>query len=194
MNSWTVFQGASSRTTRTTGSAETRAIGANWFSSYGGLFPCRRSASAITEMDESAISRVYPPRLALATQALPVAPAAPGLFSMMMGCCRTPMNVLSIDPSCDFCAVAGRRGAALVSRHEPAGRRQAERILDMVGEVLAEARLEIAEIEGIAYGAGPGSFTGLRIAAGVTQGLPLPRAIRVRGGGTLLPPGELTGR
>src|SRR5258706_334309 len=56
MNSWTLFQGASSRTTRTTGSAETSAIGANWFSSYGGLFPCRRSASGITEMDESASS------------------------------------------------------------------------------------------------------------------------------------------
>src|SRR6266849_4159416 len=99
---------------------------------------------------------------------------------------QTPMNLLAIDTSTDFCSVAASRGAALVSRHEPAGRRQAERILDMVGEVLAEARLEIAEIEGIAYGAGPGSFTGLRIAAGVTQGLALARGLRVVGVGTLL--------
>ncbi len=99
---------------------------------------------------------------------------------------QTPMNLLAIDTSTDFCSVAASRGAALVSRHEPAGRRQAERILDMVGEVLAEARLEIAEIEGIAYGAGPGSFTGLRIAAGVTQGLALARGIGVVGVGTLL--------
>ncbi|HYQ93362.1 MAG TPA: tRNA (adenosine(37)-N6)-threonylcarbamoyltransferase complex dimerization subunit type 1 TsaB, partial [Burkholderiales bacterium] len=76
------------------------------------------------------------------------------------------MNLLAIDTSTDFCSVAASSGEALVSRHEPAGRRQAERILDMVGEVLAEARLEIARIHGIAYGAGPGSFTGLRIAAG----------------------------
>src|SRR6266849_1622576 len=96
------------------------------------------------------------------------------------------MNLLAIDTSTDFCSVAASRGAALVSRHEPAGRRQAERILDMVGAVLAEARLEIAEIEGIAYGAGPGSFTGLRIAAGVTQGLALARGIGVVGVGTLL--------
>src|SRR5258706_13092864 len=96
------------------------------------------------------------------------------------------MNLLAIDPSTDFCSVAASRGAELVSRHEPAGRRQAERILDMVGEVLAEARLEIAAIHGIAYGAGPGSFTGLRIAAGVTQGLALARGIGVVGVGTLL--------
>jgi tRNA threonylcarbamoyladenosine biosynthesis protein TsaB len=99
---------------------------------------------------------------------------------------ETPMNLLAIDTSTDFCSVAASSGAALVSRHEPAGRRQAERILDMVGEVLAEARLEIAQIHGIAYGAGPGSFTGLRIAAGVTQGLALARGIGVVGVGTLL--------
>src|SRR5260221_8145808 len=63
----------------------------------------------------------------------------------------------------------------------------------MVGEVLAEARLEIAQIHGIAYGAGPGSFTGLRIAAGVTQGLALARGIGVVGGGTLLALAEEAG-
>src|SRR5260370_1070925 len=55
-----------------------------------------------------------------------------------------------------------------------------------VDAVLAEAGLEIAQIEGIAYGAGPGSFTGLRIAAGVTQGLALARRVGVVGVGTLL--------
>jgi tRNA threonylcarbamoyladenosine biosynthesis protein TsaB len=52
--------------------------------------------------------------------------------------------------------------------------------------VLIEARLEFEQIHGIAYGAGPGSFTGLRIAAGVTQGLALARGIGVVGIGTLL--------
>jgi tRNA threonylcarbamoyladenosine biosynthesis protein TsaB len=96
------------------------------------------------------------------------------------------MNLLAIDTSTDFCSVAASRGAAAFSRHELAGRRQAERILDMIDEVLAEARLEIAQIQGIAYGAGPGSFTGLRIAAGVTQGLALARGLGVVGIGTLL--------
>src|SRR5256712_13341824 len=96
------------------------------------------------------------------------------------------MNLLAIDTSTDFCSIAASRGESLFSRHEPAGRRQAEMILGMVDAVLAEAGLEIAQIEGIAYGAGPGSFTGLRVAAGVTQGLALARRVGVVGVGTLL--------
>ena len=96
------------------------------------------------------------------------------------------MNLLAIDTSTDFCSVAACRGETLFSRHEPAVQRQAEMILGMVDAVLAGAGLEIAQIEGIAYGAGPGSFTGLRIAAGVTQGLALARRVGVVGIGTLL--------
>ena len=96
------------------------------------------------------------------------------------------MNLLAIDTSADFCSVAACRGEALVSRHEPAGQRQAEMILDMVGAVLIDAGLDLAQIDGIAFGAGPGSFTGLRIAAGVTQGLALARGVGVVGIGSLL--------
>jgi len=96
------------------------------------------------------------------------------------------MNLLAIDTSTDFCSVAASRGETLFSRHERAGRRQAETILGMLDEVLAEARIELAQIHGIAYGEGPGSFTGLRIAAGVTQGLALARGIGVIGVGSLL--------
>src|SRR3989442_3572185 len=96
------------------------------------------------------------------------------------------MNLLAIDTSTDFCSVAACRGETLFSRHEPAVQRQAEMILGMVDAVLAGAGLEFAQIQGIAYGAGPGSFTGLRIAAGVTQGLALARGIGVVGIGTLL--------
>jgi tRNA threonylcarbamoyladenosine biosynthesis protein TsaB len=104
------------------------------------------------------------------------------------------MNLLAIDTSTDFCSVAASRGEALYSRHERAGRRQAEMILDMVDQVLAEARIELAQIQGIAYGAGPGSFTGLRIAAGVTQGLALARGIGVIGVGSLLALSEEAGK
>jgi len=96
------------------------------------------------------------------------------------------MNLLAIDTSTDFCSVAASRGEALVFRHEPAGQRQAEMILDMVGAVLADAGLDLARIDGIAFGAGPGSFTGLRIAAGVTQGLALARGVGVVGVCSLL--------
>src|SRR5256885_11117386 len=98
------------------------------------------------------------------------------------------MNLLAIDTSTDFCSVAASRGEAVFSRHERASQRQAETILGMVEELLAEAGVELARIRGIAYGEGPGSFTGLRIAAGVTQGLALARGIGVIGGG---PPAAL---
>src|SRR3989454_10114748 len=104
------------------------------------------------------------------------------------------MNLLAIDMSTDFCSVAASRGEALYSRHERAGQRQAETILGMVDEVLAEARIELAQIQGIAYGAGPGSFSGLRIAAGVTQGLALARGVGVIGVGSLLALSEEAGK
>jgi len=96
------------------------------------------------------------------------------------------MNLLAIDTSTDFCSVAASRGRELFSRHEPAAQRQAELILGMLETVLTEAQLEFARIDGIAFGVGPGSFTGLRIAAGVAQGLAFARGLGVVGVGTLL--------
>ena len=96
------------------------------------------------------------------------------------------MNLLAIDTSTDTCSVAASRGPELFARSEPALQRQAERVLGMVEEVLAEARLGLEQIEGIAYGEGPGSFTGLRIASGVTQGLAFARGVGVVGIGSLL--------
>jgi tRNA threonylcarbamoyladenosine biosynthesis protein TsaB len=96
------------------------------------------------------------------------------------------VNLLAIDTSTDSCSVAASRGAEIFSRSESAAQRQAERVLGMVQEVLAQARLDLAQIEGIAYGEGPGSFTGLRIAAGVTQGLAFARGVGIVGVGSLL--------
>src|SRR5256885_14520503 len=103
------------------------------------------------------------------------------------------MNLLAIDTSTDFCSVAASRGEALFSRQERAGQRQAETFLGMIEEVLAEARIALAKIHGIAYGEGPGSFTGLRIAAGVTHGLALARGIGVIGVVSLLALSEEAG-
>src|SRR5258705_2393396 len=96
------------------------------------------------------------------------------------------MNLLAIDTSTDACSVAASRGEELFSRSEPALQRQAEKILGMVEELLAEARLELGQIEGIAYGEGPGSFTGLRIAAGGTPGLAFGPGLRGVGVGSLI--------
>src|SRR5262249_56299468 len=84
------------------------------------------------------------------------------------------MNLLAIDTSTDSCSVAASRGGTVFSRSEPALQRQAEKILGMVEDLLAEARLDLGEIEGIAYGEGPGSFTGLRIPPGLPPRPPPP--------------------
>ena len=95
------------------------------------------------------------------------------------------MNLLAIETSTEFCSLAVRRGESVHVSHVPAGQRHAEMVLGAIAALLAEAGLGVADLEGIAYGMGPGSFTGLRIACGVTQGLALARGLGVVGVCTL---------
>jgi tRNA threonylcarbamoyladenosine biosynthesis protein TsaB len=80
------------------------------------------------------------------------------------------MNIIALDTSTDMCTVALYRDGAAIERNE-AGNRHSERILPMVLELLAESGLTLKQLDAIAFGRGPGSFTGLRIGAGVVQGL-----------------------
>lgn len=84
--------------------------------------------------------------------------------------------LLALDASSSACSAAllRRRDGAddeLLSRFELAPRAHTRRLLPMVDELLAEAGIAPAALDAVAYGRGPGSFTGLRIAAGVAQGL-----------------------
>lgn len=81
------------------------------------------------------------------------------------------MNLLALDTSTEFCSVALLHGRDEFWREERAGQRHSELILQMVEVVLAEAGLGLRQLAGIGFGAGPGSFTGVRIACGVAQGL-----------------------
>jgi tRNA threonylcarbamoyladenosine biosynthesis protein TsaB len=81
------------------------------------------------------------------------------------------MDVLALETSTEFCSAALWRDGRVLVREAHAGQRHSELLLPMVDALLAEAGLRLAALDGIAFGAGPGSFTGLRIACGVTQGL-----------------------
>lgn len=84
--------------------------------------------------------------------------------------------ILAVETSTEWCSVAlGRAtpdgGVVCLTRHDHTGPRASARVLPAAGELLAEAGIALADCAAIAFGAGPGSFTGLRTACGVAQGL-----------------------
>ena len=81
------------------------------------------------------------------------------------------MKLLALDSATEACSVALLHEGGLIERYELLGRGHAERLLPMVDELLAEAGTGLSALDAIAFGRGPGGFTGLRIAAGITQGL-----------------------
>ena len=90
------------------------------------------------------------------------------------------LRVLAIDTSTEMCSAAvGLPGGDTVLRATLTERSHAELILPMVDDVLAEAGLALRDLDGLAFGRGPGGFTGLRIAAGVVQGLAYGAGLKV---------------
>ena len=83
------------------------------------------------------------------------------------------MRILALDTSTEWCSVAVGDGTAWRCRDEHAGQAHSERLLPMVNAVLADVGCALGDLDGLAFGAGPGSFTGIRIGCGVIQGLAL---------------------
>lgn len=81
------------------------------------------------------------------------------------------MKILAIETATEACSAAVLVGDDVAERYQVAPRGHADLILTMVQAVLGEAGLSLAQLDGIAFGRGPGSFTGVRIATGVVQGL-----------------------
>ena len=81
------------------------------------------------------------------------------------------MILLGLDTTAEACSVALWCEGKIVSRLETTPRTHTRRLMPMIREVLEDQALKPDDLAAIAFGRGPGSFTGLRIAAGVAQGL-----------------------
>ena len=95
------------------------------------------------------------------------------------------LNILALETSTDACSVALSKNDVVTSRYEIAPREHAKRLSLMVDDLLLSNRITIREIDLIAYGIGPGSFTGLRIGASAAQALAFALKVPVFGGCTL---------
>jgi len=87
----------------------------------------------------------------------------------------------AIETSTEWCSVALWRDGELGAIEQRAGHRHGELALPMLERLLVGARLRAADLDAVAFGAGPGSFTGLRIACGIAQGLAFARGLPVLG-------------
>lgn len=95
------------------------------------------------------------------------------------------MNFLAIDASTEACSVAIKHNDQQFSEYELCPQSHSLRLLPMVDSVLKQANVKLTDLDGIIFGRGPGSFTGVRIGIGVTQGLAFSAQLSARGVSTL---------
>lgn len=89
------------------------------------------------------------------------------------------MNILALETSSTNCSVALFWDGDIISKQVTDANQHAKVILPMIDELLSIAQTTVKKLDAIAFGCGPGSFTGLRIAASVVQGLALAHHIPV---------------
>ena len=104
------------------------------------------------------------------------------------------MRVLALETSTEYCSVALWQDGAVMQRCELAGQKHSELLMEMLDDVLQDSGLRVQDVDGIAFGKGPGSFTGVRIACGVAQGLALGANLPVVGVCTLQALAQASGK
>ncbi|WP_020209427.1 tRNA (adenosine(37)-N6)-threonylcarbamoyltransferase complex dimerization subunit type 1 TsaB [Gilvimarinus chinensis] len=80
-------------------------------------------------------------------------------------------KLLALDTSGDACSVALWHDGHIIENFEMAAQSHTQRALPMIDELLSQTNTSLEDVDALAIGAGPGSFTGLRIGMGVVQGL-----------------------
>jgi len=81
------------------------------------------------------------------------------------------MQILALETSTESGSCALWQDGAVIERSCPPGRSHSETLLPLVRELMAEGGISVGQLDAIAFDAGPGAFTGLRVACGAAQGL-----------------------
>ena len=95
------------------------------------------------------------------------------------------MKFLALDTSTEACSVALALDGQILALDEVCPQQHSKRILPMVQQLLADAGVSLHQLDGIIFGRGPGSFTGVRIGVSVAQGLAFGADLPVFGVSTL---------
>src|SRR6185369_173150 len=145
--------------------------------------PWRAPAASITRTPSGMTSRPMPsPAMtAMLYSFICLSSTLPKFYPIKI---RT-MRFASFETSTDWCSVALWLDGEMLSLEEQASNRHSELVLPMLERLLAGASLGMAQLDAVAFGAGPGSFTGLRIACGVAQGIAFARDLPAIGISTL---------
>jgi|CXWL01.1.fsa_nt_gi tRNA threonylcarbamoyladenosine biosynthesis protein TsaB len=104
------------------------------------------------------------------------------------------MRILALETSTEYCSVALWHDGVVREKFELVGQKHSELLMEMLDALLRDAGVKLVELDGIAFGAGPGSFTGVRIACGTTQGLAFGSNLPVVGVCTLQALAEASGK
>ncbi|MDP3678567.1 MAG: tRNA (adenosine(37)-N6)-threonylcarbamoyltransferase complex dimerization subunit type 1 TsaB [Methylotenera sp.] len=103
------------------------------------------------------------------------------------------MNIIAFDTSTEYLSLALLKGEEMFTFDINAGQTHSQIILPQIQVLLDSANMQLKDLHGISFGAGPGSFTGVRIAAGVAQGLGFGANLPVVGVCTLMALAEASG-
>ena len=103
------------------------------------------------------------------------------------------MNLLALDTSTEFLSLALQLGDKTHSHYQHAGQAASQLVLPQIQALLNSAKITLNQLDGIAFGAGPGAFTGVRVACGVAQGLGFGANLPVVGVNTLLALAQISG-